>query len=41
MIQNTIAGLETLLEDKNLRTEYRKKPAPLWTEKALTGLRRR
>lgn len=25
MIQNTIAGLETLLEDENLRTEYRKK----------------
>lgn len=25
MIQNTIAGLETLLEDKNLRSEYRKK----------------
>lgn len=25
MIQNTIAGLETLLEDENLRAEYRKK----------------
>lgn len=29
MIQNTIAGLETLLEDKNLRTEYRKKARTL------------
>ncbi len=29
MIQNTIAGLETLLEDENLRTEYRKKARTL------------
>lgn len=29
MIQNTIAGLETLLEDKNLRSEYRKKARTL------------
>lgn len=29
MIQNTIAGLETLLEDENLRTEYRKKARAL------------
>lgn len=29
MIQNTIAGLETLLEDKNLRSEYRKKALQL------------
>lgn len=29
MIQNTIAGLETLLEDENLRTEYRKKACAL------------
>lgn len=29
MIQNTIAGLETLLEDKNLRTEYREKARTL------------
>lgn len=29
MIQNTIAGLETLLEDENLRTEYREKARTL------------
>lgn len=29
MIQNTIAGLETLLEDENLRAEYRKKARTL------------
>lgn len=29
MVQNTIAGLETLLEDENLRTEYRKKARTL------------
>lgn len=29
MIQNTIAGLETFLEDKNLRSEYRKKARTL------------
>lgn len=29
MIQNTIAGLETLLEDKNLRSEYRRKALQL------------
>lgn len=29
MIQNTIAGLETLLEDENLRSEYRKKARTL------------
>ncbi len=29
MIRNTIAGLETLLEDENLRTEYRKKARTL------------
>lgn len=29
MIQNTIAGIETLLEDENLRTEYREKARTL------------
>ena len=29
MIQNTIAGLETLLEDENLQTEYREKARTL------------
>ena len=29
MVQNTIAGLETLLEDENLRTEYREKARTL------------
>lgn len=29
MIQNTIAGLQTLLEDENLRTEYREKARTL------------
>ena len=29
MIQNTIAGLETLLEDENLRTKYREKARTL------------